>query len=122
LQKEKEISVIHFFYNTILKLHFDAVPSEPERPVVSDVKEYSLVLSWNPPLEYNNRISHYRIMYRIGIRSTYDKEITVSNCPTHRVRDLLPGRAYQFIVAGINEIGIGAFSKPSKQQYTQPAG
>jgi hypothetical protein len=80
------------------------------------------MLSWKQPLEYNNKITHYRIMYRIGIRHNFDKEITVSSRPMHRVQELLPGRAYQFIIAGINELGVGEFSRPSRQQYTDSAG
>ena len=94
------------------------VPDPPQRPAISNVSTDECLMKWNAPLCYNERITHYVIEQRIGIRKGFHCPRRVGPVTQFRMEHLLPGRAYQFRVAAVNACGMGEFSAPSAQTNT----
>lgn len=77
---------------------------------VSDVKQTSAVLAWNPPeVDGGSEVTHYVVEKREMDRKTWatvKAEVLMDKVP-FKVSGLMPGSEYYFRVSAVNEYGSG---------------
>ena len=98
-------------------------PTAPGQPVVSDLTDTALTLTW-PPSRDNASLSRYRV-YRI---TPGEAPVQVALAPQHpgglttvRVQNLTPGTAYTFAVDAVDDAGNVSALSPTVS-VTTPGG
>ena len=72
------------------------------------------MVSWLPPVDTGNRpITVYVLQKRQLQFECWENVASVNDSTAHVVEDLVPGVTYLFRVSAVNEVGVGAASKPS---------
>ncbi|CAM9488290.1 unnamed protein product [Discosporangium mesarthrocarpum] len=88
------------------------MPAPPPRPFITYKARTWVMLNWRPAAGCNEEITAYVISWRLGRKGKYEDELTVPGDQLRRdVTDLLPGSLYFFRVAGVNQMGQGAWSE-----------
>ena len=101
----------------MIKDPFDP-PGPPGLPEVTDWTENSVKLKWAPPLRENGApVTHYTIEYREYGTDNWvvGPKVKAKKYPDGDVRDLTPGKKYEFRVKAENKAGLG---EPS--EHTTP--
>ncbi|CAG2226414.1 unnamed protein product [Mytilus edulis] len=98
------------------------VPSQPSRPVATQVSSTQALLLWEPPTTNGNS---YITGYRVDCRKTNGNSwLTVAHpideCTI--VKDLAPNTAYRFRVCAVNQFGFSAYSVASPEIVTTEDG
>ncbi|XP_017282455.1 contactin-4 [Kryptolebias marmoratus] len=101
-------------------------PGAPDVPVVSDITDTTVQLSWSSGTDHHSPITMYMVQARtpfsIGWQTLRTVPDSVPGQMMHAtVKDLNPWVEYEFRVVAINSVGVGEPSMPSKQIRTKAA-
>ncbi|KAM4587784.1 contactin-4 isoform 1-T1 [Odontesthes bonariensis] len=101
-------------------------PGAPEGPLVTDVTDTTVQLSWGSGPDNHSPVTMYMVQARspfsIGWQTVRTVPDSVPGQMMHAtVRDLNPWVDYEFRVVAINNVGVGEPSTPSKQIRTKAA-
>ena len=101
------------FYALIL---FADVPGAPDTPVISDITDNSMKVTWTPPAnDGGSPIIEYYLEHKISSEFRWSPVTTSQIVHTEFVADTLrTGREYQFRVAAVNKAGASKWSEPSQ--------
>jgi titin len=89
-------------------------PGKPEPPVVDEVKETSVALSWQPPKsDGGSPITNYIVEYRRKGDMKWNTATREAKTTEFTVEDLVPETEYEFRVTAQNKAGAGPPSAPS---------
>ena len=82
-------------------------PGMPQGPLVaSDIVGESLTLTWKPPLDDGGqRVNNYVVEKRKADTGKWTKVSSFVTTPTCDVRNLDPGKEYEFRVSAVNNMG-----------------
>jgi hypothetical protein len=86
-------------------------PGAPSTPVISDLKQKSVVVSWTPNPADGLPNTEYTIGY--GTNSSTPDTTTTSSTLSKTITGLTPGTKYYFWVKATNSVGTGPYSAPS---------
>jgi hypothetical protein len=98
-------------------------PGTPSKPVIEDVDEDSVTLTWDKPTDDGgNKVKGYVVEVREKGSSKWKPLNERFPCKLTRftANDLDKGKEYEFRVKAKNEAGLGDPSKPSDTVVTKP--
>ncbi|CAG5984343.1 unnamed protein product [Menidia menidia] len=101
-------------------------PGAPESPLVTDITDTTVQLSWGSGPDNHSPITMYMVQARTPFSIGWQTVRTVPDSVPGQmmqatVRDLIPWVDYEFRVLAINGVGVGEPSTPSKQIRTKAA-
>ncbi|CAL8280129.1 unnamed protein product [Merluccius merluccius] len=97
---------------------YEAAPSSPPKDLTVISREgrpRAVLISWQPPLEANGRITGYTLYYTLDKNTPIDEWVMESlggDRLTHQVLDLSLDSSYYFRVQAKNTKGLGPLSEP----------
>ncbi|XP_041837602.1 contactin-4 [Melanotaenia boesemani] len=101
-------------------------PGAPEGPLVTDITDTTVQLSWGSGSDNHSPITMYMVQARTPFSIGWQTVRTVPDSVPGQmmqatVRDLTPWVDYEFRVVAINSVGVGEPSMPSEQIRTKAA-
>ncbi|KAM6927796.1 contactin-4 [Xenentodon cancila] len=101
-------------------------PGAPEEPVVTEITDTTVKLSWGSGPDHHSTVTMYMVQARtpfsVGWQTVKTVPDTVPGQMMHTtVKDLNSWVDYEFRVVAINGVGVGEPSTPSKQIRTKAA-
>ncbi|XP_013911744.1 PREDICTED: contactin-1-like [Thamnophis sirtalis] len=99
-------------------------PGPPGGLKVEDIKNTSVILTWNRGIENHSPISNYTIQSRTFLSEYWkdmktDPSIVDGNAESAKVIDLIPWMEYEFRIMATNILGTGDPSIPSQKIRTE---
>ncbi|KAG1672466.1 Twitchin [Nymphon striatum] len=116
----------------IIKVQINDKPDPPRFPIVENIMDESITLSWKPPQwDGGSHITNYLIEKREPPMTTWIRcgntrcvEIFVSPCnrfTTHAIQGLNPSKEYEFRISAENIYGRSDPSDPTQPATTKPS-